>query len=938
MSRLVQGPAELAARNDTKGETDSSELAVTDLMVDAGWVWDELVNQTNARHWLDAFLCCAAAGQMLEDSLHSPGRSVRRAASLLARSPSAVQRKVAAAADGGVHAAELARAIGPAARRLTKHRAELAALAVSLARAARSTQPIDETEARELQTRAHRSAAIAERAGSRLRSKVIRLPACFRSFDQHPVDVETLVDRLAAREPERNRPLVVVGVRTSGSYLAPVAVARLEALGYQEVTMLSVRPGVRLSRADRRTLAAAGAANGLAIVVDDPPVAGNALAVVGRALEAGGMPRESVFLMLATANDDGQLPERLDGYPRIVLRRLEWDIERRLQPTAVATALEALVAPGWRIHGLTPVTEPTCGASSDRREHARAVFDARFEHADGELIVGRVIAEGVGLGWFGRHALAVGGRVADWVPDLLGFHDGVLYQLVRSAAPDATVTPETMADYVAARAQALPTAADRSTELPGRQTVWEVAAEMVGDALGPVGLLARLPLVSPVTRALLRVTQPSVIDGRISGQLWLRTQRETETDTRVGATSGLWCKIDFADRAFSHRELLSYDPAFDVATPLDDDPARDRALTARTRARWEDLTGTAIQPERWLLHRLVHLWDHRRRDASASWFERRVSCALQDYVGEVFLSDVTTGTGPWCALDVDGVLETGVVGGSAPGPLGAGALRALVAHGYRVVLATGRSAEEVRDRCEAWRLPGGVAEYGAALVVDGVILDVRTPDDIDLIEGVRKMVADLDGVELDPSYRHIVRAFRTGSDGRRTALDDDDRAYVSEQLARPDALQMIPGEDQTDIAPAECTKATGVLELLTRLDPETAARAFPLALAVGDGVADLPLFGAAAIAAAPRHAAIAADPRVRVTRRSYQAGLADAVSMELGHRPGACPRCRLDQSVDSRALFGLLSVRQSGRTAIPRLLVRAALDGRRVSRAARPAH
>ena len=91
MSRLVQGPAELAARNDTKGETDSSELAVTDLMVDAGWVWDELVNQTNARHWLDAFLCCAAAGQMLEDSLHSPGRSVRRATSLLARSPSPVR-------------------------------------------------------------------------------------------------------------------------------------------------------------------------------------------------------------------------------------------------------------------------------------------------------------------------------------------------------------------------------------------------------------------------------------------------------------------------------------------------------------------------------------------------------------------------------------------------------------------------------------------------------------------------------------------------------------------------------------------------------------------------------------------------------------------------------------------------------------------------------
>ena len=69
--------------------------------------------------------------------------------------------------------------------------------------------------------------------------------------------------------------------------------------------------------------------------------------------------------------------------------------------------------------------------------------------------------------------------------------------------------------------------------------------------------------------------------------------------------------------------------------------------------------------------------------------------------------------GPWCVLDVDGVLETSLSGFPVSTPAGMLALRALRAHGYRVLLATGRSLPEVRDRCRAYGLSGGVAEYGA---------------------------------------------------------------------------------------------------------------------------------------------------------------------------------------------------------------------------------
>jgi hypothetical protein len=61
-----------------------------------------------------------------------------------------------------------------------------------------------------------------ERLPSPLRASVLRLPGCFHGFDQRPDDVASLVCSFAAAFPNRDRQLLVVGVRTSGSYLAPL--------------------------------------------------------------------------------------------------------------------------------------------------------------------------------------------------------------------------------------------------------------------------------------------------------------------------------------------------------------------------------------------------------------------------------------------------------------------------------------------------------------------------------------------------------------------------------------------------------------------------------------------------------------------------------------------------------------------------------------------
>ena len=411
-----------------------------------------------------------------------------------------------------------------------------------------------------------------------------------------------------------------------------------------------------------------------------------------------------------------------------------------------------------------------------------------------------IIAEAVGIGFLGRHAVAVATALKGWVPEILGFESGVLYQYLDGLV-ESPVAPEIVADYVTARARSLPVPADRSTPLRGRRTVIEVATELVGASLRRADVLARLPLVHPVVEQLLRVEEPSIVDGNVERDYWVASGDTNDP--------GSWRKVDFAD-SFTNRELLCYDAVYDVASPLDTDPAVDRRLSRAVRSRWEESVGRAVDPERWLLYRLVHAWRLRRAGASQLWFTRHASTAMQDYVAEVFLFDLDVRKGPWCALDVDGVLEIDTFGASAPGTAAAMALRGLVAHDYRVIIATGRSVSDVRDRCEAWPLAGGVAEYGSALVLERGerVVDLRTAEQAALMERVRTLLSDRSGIVIDPDYRHIVRAFRLDA-GERRSLDREDLTALYEQLGRRDLVQVVPGQCQSDITPAGCTKATG---------------------------------------------------------------------------------------------------------------------------------
>ncbi len=113
-----------------------------------------------------------------------------------------------------------------------------------------------------------------------------------------------------------------------------------------------------------------------------------------------------------------------------------------------------------------------------------------------------------------------------------------------------------------------------------------------------------------------------------------------------------------------------------------------------------------VGAERWLLHQLIRvLILMEERSPAERSLDPRPARLFQRYYREVLIGDAPASSGPLCAIDVDGVLETMQMGFPATSPAGALALRALLRHGFRPVLATGRSLDELRGRSTAYGTP-----------------------------------------------------------------------------------------------------------------------------------------------------------------------------------------------------------------------------------------
>ncbi len=791
-----------------------------------------------------------------------------------------------------------------------------------------------------------------------LRRWRLKVPGAFRSMDLYPEDCAFLARKAEPLIGDRRTPVLVVGLRTSGLFMAPHAVAALRSDGFSTSSMLTIRPGVPLLRHELLEVRRLAAAGGWALVIDDPTWWGTAYAQSISALAAAGMPQDRIcaavceignqpVLKLLDRRDD-LLPHELAkvwaGFrsaPHVLLKRGEWEIDRLLENSAVEqtlnrpeflTALGAdsvSVLSGYHLGAAgeaqapefcVPETVPPL--RQGRRFHAKKVFEV-------ELLKGarrdrvRVLAKGAGLGFFGVHSLIAGRALNGLVPPVLGLHKGVLYSrwIEDGGRPDRNpASALKIGAYVAERARRLALPPDKPRSVfEGKAVLTSArrAARVLTRGLGPAGSIAQFRAEEEI---LFAIQSPGcVVDGQMRPREW------------IARADGSLVKTDFEEHGFDISDRAVVDPLFDIAQAVTAFGFDQRLEQALLRAAGDLGRGAG---DRLLVHRLaagaeeldslhIELPDHqtadgrRRYAARLAGAEDALTRAVNSYLaGALPVEQPGPAEEVW-VLDLDDTLETDRLGFPAQSPAGVRAVRALQRHGARVLLASGRSLAEVTERCQAFQLAGGVAEYGAVAWEACTGRTIPLIDDRSLAELDRLRAAVIETTEflIDPRYTFSLRLFTHGAKGRRGV----DAQAVRELVRRLglQTLRVTEGWRKTVVVAEGLDKATALHRLLSSLGAGPSVEH-----AVGDAFTDLEVLRLAR----RRHAPANAGPELRALRRQlgiaiesrpYQAGVLQAVQRSV-HGDRGCEPC--DQ-VPEGALWRLLALQDEGRATKLRYLV-----------------
>jgi hydroxymethylpyrimidine pyrophosphatase-like HAD family hydrolase len=799
-------------------------------------------------------------------------------------------------------------------------------------------------------------------------------PSAFRKHDLTHLDVLTLGQRFADRFPQRQQPILLTGLRTAGSYFAPLLCAFLKTRGYRQVTCLTVRPDKGPGATERKALRHAARANNLAVVVDDSPRTGGALVTAVGLLRSAGFAPGWIAVLVpvhATGRDWRDKPEALalDGTAIIALEQKDWRKNQLLEPEAVEDRLtEYFQDP--TVAGVCVVTSSRAeeinadlqnSVDEPRRSRLKRVYEVRVQTSEGQAQIHYVLAKSVGLGWLSYHAFLAGQRLAAYVPPVLGQRGGILYSqwLPQSDAlteGDRAAWIETAATYIAARARSLSLG---SNPLPKLALEWHHdGTRMLERVLSKAhGGAVPAALKRPSIRRRLAnqpCPRPTLIDSKMQRCEW------------ITGPAG-WRKTDYEHHGMGKNELNMVDPAYDLAEAILDWSLSQPQENALLRA-YRKESGDADVEQRLFLSKLLAGTWAMSTALNALFHQPALSHRQQDFHRQFvnawhFLTVQTVRLcgalcrppqapqwrSPLVVLDVDGVLDRRIFGFPHTTAAGIEALALLHAHDVAVALDTARSAVEVQEYCQAYGLVGGVAEMGS-YVWDAVGQRGRAvvvPESLCQLEKLRKALRQIPGVFLDDRHQHSIRAWTyedsTRQPERRSLLSllyshgsaaasrvpvplptlTAQHLMASLQL---DRLRMHRTGIDTTIVAQEVDKGQGLTALL-----EWVGHPVVETTAIGDSEHDLPMFRAAGRCFAPGQigcASLARKVGCTIDKHSFQRGLLSIVRGIVHLRGRYCPRCagaKVGWPREPKLFFDLLQAADRGR--LSRWL-RAVLDRR----------
>jgi hydroxymethylpyrimidine pyrophosphatase-like HAD family hydrolase len=768
---------------------------------------------------------------------------------------------------------------------------------------------------------------------SDLEAEHIYFPSAFRRLDLTHMDVLELGRRLSARFPDRSQPILLLGLRTAGSYFAPLLRAFLHAEGYRTLSWVSVHTEKGAGVHERAELARCAREGSLAVILDDPPHTGDTIVLAVDMAVGVGFPLDRVAVLVPAhpARRDWSKSLSLSRAVIVSLAPEEWHKEQLLAPAALEGRLkEYFVELGYSnvsVVGSAMADEfnarlQTC-SEDERRTRLKRVCAVRLRAPDGSEETRYVLAKSVGWGWLGYHAFLAGQRLTGFVPPLLGLRDGILFSewLPSSAAgPDRERWISTTAAYVAARARRLGLGHNPlpSLGLHRHHEGFRLLEKVLARAYGRV-------LTAGLMRSRIRnrlaaqpCPLPTLIDAKMQRSEWI-------------TVPGGLLKTDYEHHGLGKNELNAIDPAYDLAEAilhLELSPEEEDHLLQR----YAEASGDGEVRQRlfankflagaWALESALRcLFQQPRHPGQQQELNRQFINALHFLTVHTarFCGDLAAvpkspcWRSPLVALDIDGVLDRWIFGFPCTSAAGVQALALLHAHDFGVIVDTARSAVEVREYCRAYGLAGGVAEYGSYLwdavgQRGRVLVSLESRRQLD---EARKALAQLPGVFLDERYQHSIRAYTF--EDRKTALGrlpipsplrsvlslgSDDRATAPlpaltvQQLLASRGLNRLRVQQttmDTTIRASEVDKGSGLsalLEWVSLVDAET--------MAVGDSEPDLAMFRAVRRCFAPAHIGCARLARLlgcRIARHGYQRGLLEVARLLAHPDGGHCPRC-----------------------------------------------
>jgi len=744
----------------------------------------------------------------------------------------------------------------------------------------------------------------------------IRIPGAFRSQDLTHFDVLALGRKFISKFPERQNSVVIMGLRTAGSYFAPLLRSYLESHNYSDVDSLTIRPKLGAGKEEMIALARCAAQKSTLVIIDEPVGSGSTLLKAVQLAQRCSVDRQKMVILVPIHpsfrlyKDKGSSYALLSDISTFTLEPEEWYKYDRLDAATEEFVKEYFQSVGGSVRAvsrcgaLTDRFNESLEASSDQKGHTRLkhVYEVRVSNQSGCAETRYVLAKSVGWGWLSYHAFLAGERLARFVSPILGLRNGILYTEwqdpddIAASKIERSQWIDRAASYIAARVRTLPLEDDPAPELisdTGNNGLWSLVSNLC-QAYGarPVQYLRRGRMRHELSRAVCPC--PTLIDGRMRPLEWVR-----------GKTSLL--KSDFEHHALGKIEINMTDPAYDLA---------DAMLTwqlsleeeEKLVARYIQESGDVNVADRLLLNkfvagirvrraaignledaRLIHRSEEFNREYIAAW--NFLVLHTMRYCAKLCSPPERTGYhSPLVVLDVDGVLDKQILGFPSTTWAGIRAVSLLHSHGLATVLNTARSIPEVKDYCRHYGFLGGVAEYGAFAWDAGsnreeILVSQESLDELRLLaEHLRK----IPGVFLNEDYTLSIRAYTFEGEITRALPTPLIRNLVSQ--LKLNRLSYHQTYTDTAVLAKETDKGRGLLALLALIGQPSIET-----LAIGDSEADLPMFKAAKRSFAPGNVTCRSQARAigcHIEDKSFQNGLLNIVRHILHPDGDGCERCR----------------------------------------------